>query len=173
MNWKTWALAIGLPLPLVVLLAVGFGKDPHAVPSVLEGTPAPVFALPDVDGKPQNSKDFEGKPTVLNFWATWCEPCKLEHALLQEAAKYYADRVNFVGIVHQDELSATKAYLEARGQSYPQLFDPEGQVGVDFGITGVPESFFLDARGNIAKKHIGVLNQPSLQDALEPLLTRN
>lgn len=170
MNWRSAILGAVLVVPLLVVLALGFGQDPHEVPSVLEGQPAPAFALTTVDGTPLSLAALRGKPVVLNFWATWCRPCKLEHGLLQQSARMYGDRVQFVGIVYQDELDAVRGYLKEGGDAYPQLMDQGSKIAIDYGVAGVPESFFIDAQGNIRRKQAGVLTPDVLHSTLDQLL---
>ncbi|MEK7704984.1 MAG: redoxin domain-containing protein [Myxococcota bacterium] len=171
MNWRSALIGAVVVIPLLVILALGFGQDPHEVPSVLEGKPAPAFELATVDGKPMRLEEFRGKPVVINFWSTWCRPCKLEHGLLQQSARMYGERVQFVGIVYQDELEAVRRYLQAGGEAYPQLMDSGSKVAIDYGVAGVPESFFIDATGVIRHKQAGVLTPDVLRGTLDRLLS--
>jgi cytochrome c biogenesis protein CcmG/thiol:disulfide interchange protein DsbE len=172
MNWKNGIVAAMVVLPLLVVLALSFGNDPHAVPSMLEGKPAPHFALRDLADKPVTTESLLGKPAVLNFWATWCYPCQAEHGLLQEAAEHYADKVRFVGIIYQDGADEVRKYLANRSNVFPQLMDPNSRTAIDFGIAGVPESFILNAKGEIVHKQAGVLTADVLRDTLDALLSQ-
>lgn len=170
MPWRSvlaTALAVG---PLLVALALAFGHDPHAVPSVLEGKAAPLFTLPSLGGEPVSLEALRGRPVVVNFWSTWCLPCRSEHPLLQEAATTYAGRAHFLGIVYQDAPEAARAYLQQAGSVYPQLLDANALVSIDFGVAGVPESFILDAQGNIAYKSAGILSPAVLARELDRLM---
>ena len=169
MNWKKALLPMILTLPLIIVLALGFGHDPHAVPSVLEGRNAPRFQLKSLAGEEISLEGMAGKPLLLNFWSTWCEPCKLEHGLLQQAASRYAGRVQFVGIVYQDSGDKVRQYLTRHPSAYPHLLDPDSKVAIDFGIAGVPESFIIDAQGTIVHKQTGVMTPDVLQAVLDPL----
>lgn len=170
MNWKLAAAGGAVVLALVIVLALGFNTDPHAVPSVLEGRPAPEFTLQGLDGKKWTKADLHGKPAVINFWATWCYPCQAEHELLQEAATYYHDRVQFVGVVYQDQAAEVQKYLARRTNHYPQLMDDESRTAIDFGVAGVPESFVLDGTGQIVHKEAGVLTAKVLRRVLDGVL---
>lgn len=170
MNWRL-AFVVGLiVIPLIWVLAMGFGRNPHAVPSVLENRPAPLFTLQALEGEPMSLAALRGRPVVINFWSSWCEPCKIEHQALQAAARAYGDKVQFVGIVYQDSVEAARRYLSARGNTFPQLLDPDSRIAIDYGVAGVPESFFLDAGGTIRKKHAGALGFADIRAAVDPLL---
>ena len=154
-----YALLIGgllLVIPFVLLLAVSFGRDPRATPDVLTGLEAPDFSLVDLDGNPVSLQDFRGQMVVMNFWSTWCQPCKIEHPLLLQAPERFPD-VAFLGVVYQDEPAKAQAYLRREGTAYPHLVDPAGRLAVDYGVTGVPETYFINAEGDIIYKHKGVL----------------
>ena len=167
MKWREAFLAALLAVPLIVILAVGFGRDPHRVPSVLEGQPAPEFTLPTLNGESLTLSALRGTPVVLNFWSTWCEPCKAEHQLLQEAAGYFGARAHFVGIVYQDSSEAARDYLQNRCNVYPQALDADSKTAIAYDVAGIPESFFIDAQGVIIKKHVGVLSANLLRQMLE------
>jgi cytochrome c biogenesis protein CcmG/thiol:disulfide interchange protein DsbE len=168
MNWRRAFWVALVTLPLIALLAFGFGRDPHRVPFALAGKPAPDFTLRTLEDKELGLTSLRGKPVVLNFWSTWCEPCKLEHELLQQAARFYGEAVQFVGVVYQDSNENARAYLEQHGSAFPQLADPDSRVAIDFGVAGVPESFLLDASGVVMEKQAGVLNGQLLRDWLDP-----
>ena len=151
-------------LPLVWVLASSFGNNPRAVPSMLVGKQAPQFELKGVSGNAFALRDHANSPVVINFWSTWCVPCKIEHPLLLAAPKNYPD-VTFVGVVYGDTEAKVRNHLRREGQSYPQLFDPGGRVAIDYGVAGVPETFFVNTKGEIFHKHSGALNRRVL-DAL-------
>ncbi|MCB9766516.1 MAG: TlpA family protein disulfide reductase [Alphaproteobacteria bacterium] len=156
---------------LVGLLYQGFGKDPHALPSTLEGRTAPPFQLVTMDGRPVSLEGLQGKPVVLNFWATWCVPCAQEHAILQEGARAYSKQgVVFLGVLYNDKPDLAAGFLEKRGSAYPTLLDPTGSTAVDFGVSGVPETFFIDPDGVIARKVTGPVSTSVLVTAIEEML---
>ncbi len=170
MPWRGFLLACLVTGPLMLALALAFGRDPHAVPSVLVDRPAPDFSLPALDGEVVSLRALRGRPVVVNFWATWCLPCQSEHPMLQQAAAAYAGRAFFVGIVYQDEVDAVRRSLQQAGSNFPQLVDVGSKVAIDFGVAGVPESFILDAHGTIVHKASGVLTPRVLRDTLDGLL---
>ncbi len=164
-NYKLLVGGLLLVVPFVILLAVSFGRDPRATPDALNGQPAPAFDLIDMDGNPVSLADFQGKPVVMNFWSTWCGPCKIEHPLLLEAPSHFPNVV-FLGVVYQDDAAKARVYLDRAGSAYPHLVDPAGRLAVDYGVTGVPETYFIDAEGNIAYKHKGALSPGVLYEHL-------
>ena len=157
--------------------------DPRLIPSPLVEQPAPDFALPvmAMDG-PMNGQEttgdtirlseLQGEIIVLNFFASWCVPCRLEHRSLTRAALRYADRgVRFFGVVYNDEPPAIRDYVRRLGgQSYPALLDPGQRVAIDYGLVGVPETFFIDGDGIVRHKVFSAVNDMILEDQLEALL---
>jgi len=170
MNWKVLLGALLVIVPLVWLLATGFGHDPRALPSTLEGKPAAPFTLQDLDGRTVSLAALKGRPVVLNFWSTWCVPCVAEHPLLQAAARREGpEGVVFLGVLYGDEPARARAYLERAGSAYPTVVDTSGAVIVDYGVGGVPETFFVDRRGTIAAKVTGPLDAETLARHLEAI----
>lgn len=159
-----------LVLPILVVLASRFGSDPRALPSALVGRPAPAFTLESLTGERVSSPEMRGQPVVINFWSTWCVPCKVEHDILQEAARRYADRAQFLGVIYQDTADAARTYLSMRQNRYPQLMDPGSRLAIEFGVGGVPESFFITAGGEIHYKQTGPLSLEVLVAQMEALL---
>lgn len=157
---------LGLILPMLILFAVSFGNDPNARPSALIGTQASDFTLVDLDGNPVSLSALEGKPVVLNFWSTWCGPCKFEHPLLQQAAQATPD-VAFYGVIYSDDPNKVRAYLQRAGSAYPNLVDQDNRTAIDYGVTGVPESFFIDRSGKILHKEAGPLSPQVLRAKLQ------
>ncbi|MBX5483229.1 MAG: TlpA family protein disulfide reductase [Myxococcaceae bacterium] len=156
---KRWGLTVGfvvLCLALLAVLAKGFGKDPHEVPFGMRGKPAPPFQLRDLTtGAPVSLEQFRGKPVVLNFWATWCGPCKQEHPVLTWAQREYGDQVVFLGLIFEDTPENARRYLAENGTPFPQLLDPNSLTAVAYGVAGVPETYFISKDGTILDKHVG------------------
>jgi cytochrome c biogenesis protein CcmG/thiol:disulfide interchange protein DsbE len=152
-------------LPLLVILVANLGRDPHTVASPMVGRQAPGFALTPVDGgAPVSLAALAGRPVVLNFWATWCVPCFEEHGVLTEGARELGSEVQFLGVVYEDEPSRVQAFLTERGGGYPSLVDPDSRTAIAYGVFGVPETFFIDARGSIVAKHVGPLTVAALAE---------
>ena len=170
-NWTVLGIGAIIILPMLVLFARSFGNDPHAVPSVLEHTPAPAFHLVDLDGKTWSSEQLKGKPVVLNFWSTWCGPCKQEHQVLQQGAANHPE-VQFLGVVYADEPEACERYLAKAGTKYQHLVDPAGRMAIDYGVAGVPETFFISPDGVIQHKQVGPVTPQLLEQLLAGIKPR-
>jgi cytochrome c biogenesis protein CcmG, thiol:disulfide interchange protein DsbE len=162
---RTWiAIAALASAVLLIVLFRAFGTDPHAVPFGLKGQPAPPFALTDLrTGDPITSEQLRGQPYVLNFWASWCAPCKIEHPAVEWGAHTFGDRVRFLGVVFEDTPENARADLAARGSAFPHLLDPNSRMAVDYGTTGVPETYFVNASGIIVDKYVGPINRQAMQ----------
>jgi cytochrome c biogenesis protein CcmG/thiol:disulfide interchange protein DsbE len=163
-----WVLAAGLAvaIPLLAILVLNLGRDPHSVRSPLIGRPAPAFSLVPVGGgAPISLESLRGRPVVLNFWATWCVPCFEEHAALTAAARTFRE-AQFLGVVYEDEELKTQAFLAQRGSSYPSLMDADGRTAIAFGVFGVPETFFIDGSGRIVEKYVGPLDRRTIAELM-------
>ena len=159
-----WVLGAGLAVvvPLLAVLVMNLGRDPHSIRSPLVGRPAPAFSLVPVGGSaPVSLESLRGRPVVVNFWATWCVPCFAEHAALTASARTFRE-VQFLGIVYEDEEATTRAFLADKGSSYPSLLDPEGRTAIAYGVFGVPETFFIDGTGRIVEKYVGPLDRGTI-----------
>ena len=162
---------LALSVALVWVFANAFGKDVHQVPFMLRGQAAPPFELAQLNGAGKVSlASLRGKPVVLNFWASWCKPCAFEHPVLEWGAREYGSRVHFIGMVFEDTEPEAKAFLAAHGGSFPQLFDPDSRVAVDYGAAGVPETYFISAEGMIVDKHVGPISPDVLSERIAQLL---
>ena len=165
------AAAIGIAALGVYVMANGFGSDPHEVPFMLSGKPAPDFSIKRLDtGETVTLSQFKGQPVVLNFWATWCGPCAMEHPSLEWGARKYKDRVVFLGIVFEDTEPNTKRFLADKGWSFTQLFDPKSTVAVDYAVSGVPETYFITRDGIIMGKWANPIDRPTLDAKIKDLL---
>lgn len=157
-------------IPLLVFLAMSFGKDPRSLDSPLVGRQAPNFSLRGLDGELVQLEEFRGQPVFINFWATWCQPCIAEHPVLQAAAQRYEGRVKFLGIVYHDEIEKIEAFIASRGGWGSTLLDLEGKVAVAYGVYGAPETFFINSEGVIVEKLVGTLPPEFLFRKLDNLL---
>ncbi|MCK5689641.1 redoxin domain-containing protein [Myxococcota bacterium] len=170
MNWRQVIIASAIALPILALLGLGFTFNPHEVPSVMPGKVAPDCQLRVLDsssGELKTLKSYQGKPLVVNFWSSWCVPCKTEHGLLQSAARDLAPNVQFIGVVYQDTEKLIRPYLQRHSQAYPQLMDISSKCAIAYGVAGVPETFFIDSEGIIRYKEAGPLSPTTLRRALE------
>lgn len=166
-----YVLPLAVFLALVSLLAIGLTRDPRLVPSPLVGQPAPAFALTDLQ-QPDHTvtrADLLGKVFLLNVWATWCVSCRAEHEVLMQIARQ--GDVPIYGLNYKDDRQEAVRWLERLGNPYVRnLYDPEGQVGLDLGVYGTPESFLVDQNGVILHKHVGPITAAIWQQELRPLI---
>lgn len=159
-------------VPLTLLLGYGFTRNPQALPAAFLNQPAPEFDLVSIDGRRLASAELRGRPVVINFWASWCSECKREHPVLMEGHRRFGDEVAFVGVLYQDRVEDARAYLATNGDSgYPNLIDPDGRLALEFGVTGVPETFFIDRDGVVRYKQWGALTADVLDAQLRALGT--
>lgn len=170
-----WPLLLGglvLIGGVIAVLAAGFGLDPKFINSPLIDKPAPAFQLPSLDsGALVDRESLEGKPAVINFWATWCASCPMEHPLLVRAAREFEGRVSFVGVAYNDKNAAITQWLSRNGgAAYPTLVDVNGKAAIAYGVYGVPETYVLDRDGVVRFKHTGPINPQALRKQLQELL---
>ncbi|MEQ8661812.1 MAG: DsbE family thiol:disulfide interchange protein [Gammaproteobacteria bacterium] len=166
-----FALPFALFVVVVALLAVGLQRDPRHVPSPLIGKPLPDFTLATL-AAPDTAiarTDLLGQPYLLNVWASWCVACRQEHPLLVELAR--RGSVTLIGLNYKDARADALRWLDERGDPYRlSLFDDDGRLGLDLGVYGVPETFFIDAAGVIRHKHIGPLDAAAFERDIAPLI---
>ena len=148
-------------------------RDPRAVPSALIDKPAPEFALPAVPGldTPGLSRaDLEGgEPVLLNVFASWCVPCRAEHPVLSQLVEERG--VTLYGIDYKDKAEDAVAWLEELGNPYAAIgHDENGRAGIEWGITGVPETFVIDGEGTIRYRHAGPLTARQIEEEILPVL---
>ncbi|MBI1736632.1 MAG: TlpA family protein disulfide reductase [Candidatus Rokubacteria bacterium] len=159
-------------IPVLVLLAYGFRLDPRDVPSPLVGRPAAAFALQAFDGAPLSLESYRGKVVVVNFWASWCYPaCYEEAPVLERGWRAYRERgLVVVGVDIQDTVEAGQKFIRDFGLTFPNGRDVNGKVSIDYGVYGVPETFFIDRHGRIRGKHVGAVTEDVFRRQVEPLL---
>lgn len=170
-GWRILILVV--PAALVLLFAFGLTRDPSVLPSATKGTPAPAFELPALEGDGVvRLADHRGKVVMVNFWASWCVSCRVEHDVLIALGEAMAGRDDVValGINYRDEPENALAYLAQHGAyPYPSGVDPKGRLGIDFGVYGLPETYFLDRNGLIRERHIGPIDMPTARRYLTEL----
>lgn len=163
-------LVTALPLIALVVLAVLFAgyslrRKPQYSPDAMVGQAMPALTLPSlVSAEPIPIAAVVQGPTLVNFFASWCGPCIVEHPQL-EALK--AKGVRIIGVAYKDDPAATTAFLARLGDPFAAvLVDREGRAGIDFGVTGPPETFLVGADGKIIAKHTGPIENQAQADAL-------
>lgn len=167
-----WLLVPVLVFPVGWLLFTGFGRDPREISSPLIGRPAPSWALATLDGELLSTDDLRGRPYLVNFWASWCVPaCVDEHPVLAAAHERHGEELTIVGVLYQDAPADARAFLARHGDAgYPHVVDPEGRLAIDFGVTGPPETFFVDAAGIVRDKQFGPLSGELMSRRLASVL---
>ena len=158
---------------LLVFLWVGLSLDPREVPSPLVGKAAPAFRLARLDdpAKTVGDGDLRGQVWLLNVWASWCVSCIEEHPVLVQLAKQGV--VPIYGLNYKDNRPAAQAWLARNGNPYTlSVSDPDGKVGIDYGVYGVPETYVVDKGGVIRFKQIGPVTLKVLSERILPLVKR-
>lgn len=161
-------------LPVALLLAVLATRPPagvRAADSPLLGKPAPEVRGTTIDGEPAEVAASSGRWVLVNFFATWCVPCRQEHPDLIRFALQHSltGDLDVYGVVYDDSVAAVKEFREKEGGDWPLLADPSGRIALDFGVAGVPESYLIDPEGRVAAKVIGGVRAASLDDLLVKL----
>jgi len=168
MAWRRLVITLAVLLPLIGILAYGFMRDPRYINSPLIGQQAAPFTVTLFDGKKLSLDDLRGKTVFLNFWASWCPPCRAEARDLEAAWQRVKNSdVVFLGVDIQDTEEDARAYLREFDVTYPNGRDLTGKVAVDYGVWGIPETFFIDPQGRITYKHVGSLGTPLITAKLE------
>ncbi len=168
-----------LPLVLFLVLAgflvKGLYLNPREVPSPLIGKPAAAFELQDLNNMDRtvSSKELEGKVWLMNVWASWCESCREEHPYIMSLRRSGELQVPVVGLQYKDKAEPGRFFLARYGDPYSYVLrDPEGKVGLDYGVYGVPETFLVDKKGIIRHKVTGPMMEKAWTKDVKPLIAR-
>jgi cytochrome c biogenesis protein CcmG, thiol:disulfide interchange protein DsbE len=187
MNVKRMILGLLITVPIIALLAMGLGRDPRFIPSPLPGREAPNFALPVMEtsgawsvrepgpGEVVDLASLRGDVVVVNFWASWCLSCRSEHVPLSRLADQYRGQdVHFFRILYNDRPENAASLIERMGgQSYPTLLDSRSGTAIRYGLTGVPETFFIARDGRVAHKQIGPTDHDLIVQWVDRLLAED
>jgi cytochrome c biogenesis protein CcmG/thiol:disulfide interchange protein DsbE len=161
-----WLIVPGL-VALIALLAYGLTSDPRNIPSPLIGKRFPQIKGLNLQGDAVVLGESNGRPQVINVWASWCVSCRAEHTVLLRGARRYASSVDIVGINYKDQLADAQRWLNRLGDPYAWSFqDLEGRTGIELGVYGVPETFFVNRQGVIVHKIAGPLTAESLGEGI-------
>ena len=166
-------LPVALLIGIAVLFAVGLRHDPSIVPSVLLDKPAPDFDLPPLlDGKPGlATADLNGEVSLVNVFASWCAPCRIEHPLFMRLSE--EGEVPIYGMNYKDAPEDAKRWLRNLGDPYTRIgVDRDGRAAIEWGVYGVPETFVIDREGTIRFKQVGPLSPDVLEDTILPLVRK-
>ena len=149
------------------------GKKPDVTEDIKKNT-APDFTVLDKDGNTVRLSDKFGKPVVINFWATWCPPCKQELPDFDKLCKEYGDRVVFMMVNltdgYRDTVDGTKRFVSGKGYTFPVYFDTKDNAASAYNVSSIPQTTFIDAKGNIYTTRIGAMNEAMLRIYLNALL---
>lgn len=172
---------IGRLLPVIIFLALGIllaaglkiADKKTELPSPLVGREMPRFTLP-VLGQEEvivNSDELLGEPMLINFWASWCVTCRVEHPVIEQLAEM--DALRIVGLNFRDESADALAWLQQFGNPYSLIIqDYDGRTSIDFGVYAAPESFLVDENGVIVFKQLGALTPQVIEDEILPRIAR-
>ena len=167
-------VAVGGVVLIGVLLGafvLALGREPNSGQSAQVGRPAPPFTLERLDGGRLSLAEMRGRPIVLNFWASWCLPCREEAPMLAKlAADHAAQRLAVVGVVYQDSAANATDFMRRYGLSFPGLLDPSGRTALDYGVLGLPVTIFIDAGGVIRARQLGPLDAATLESVVAGIL---
>lgn len=180
-RWLLFGGVLAGVLGLLVLLGYSLGRQQGGIPGVAVNTtgqlgrvrsgPAPDFTLQLFDGGTFRLSEQRGKVVVVNYWASWCPPCREEAPVLERAWRRYRDQgVVFVGLDIWDTETDARAFIRQFGITYPNGPDPKGEAAIDYGLTGIPETFFIRPDGTIARHWIGPLTDAQISTFIEEAL---
>ncbi|CAB1129153.1 Thiol-disulfide isomerase or thioredoxin [Candidatus Hydrogenisulfobacillus filiaventi] len=142
--------------PAAAAPAAGSGGQAASAAGVLApGQPAPPFTLPATNGQPVSLASLRGQPVWLNFWATWCPPCRAEIPDLEQVARRYQGRFRLIGINLEENPATVRSFMAAHGMNYPVLLDSTGEVAANYGVTAIPTSVFISPQGRILAVRVG------------------
>ena len=142
-------------------------------PQQAAANPAPDFTVTDADGRSVKLSDFAGKPVVLNFWASWCGPCKsempaFEAAYLEQGAEVQFVMVNLTG--NSETVETASSFIAGAGYTFPVFFDTAGEGAAAYRVSSIPATYFIDSDGNIVASHVGAMNSATLENYLAKIL---
>lgn len=155
-----------------VALGAVFSKGGGSAPGESEQRPAPAISLPDLRDPAARVElaSLRGKPVVVNFWASWCVPCRKELPDFEAAHQRFGDRVAFLGVNHQDGRTPARDLLRETGVTYPSGADADGKTATDYGLRGLPSTVLISADGQIVASRTGQLSRSELDDMIEERL---
>ena len=182
-NRRTLVLvAVGVPVVLIAALLIwatikaggragGTFVNDRLGELRIDPKPAPSITLPGLDGNELSLAAQHGKVVMIDFWASWCPPCERETPVLTAVYERYRGRpVEFIGISIWDRGQDAMRFVDQYGVGYPVAIDHEGRVAIDYGVTGIPEKFFVDPEGRLVRRFVGPMDEASLTAILDSML---
>lgn len=158
-------------LPILWLLFWGMSRDTYVLPSPMSGETAPLFELTTFEGDTVQLAELRGRVVILNFWASWCIPCRTEHPVLVRTERTWDDsQVVLMGVVYQDSRANAERFLHQYGGDWTHLLDPSQRTAIDYGVYGVPETFFIGKDGQISMKKVGPVTWDLVRQQVDSLL---
>lgn len=169
-------------LAIAALVLVGFlglliwgmlNKEPITGLSgiTMVNRPAPDFTLTTFEGTAISLEDLRGKPVVINFWASWCPPCRIEAPLIERTWREYKNRgLIFLGVNIQDRKEDALNYIREFDITYPNGPDPTGEISIDYGVSGLPVTFFVSSTGEIVRRWVGAIEKSVLISSIEEIM---
>ncbi len=170
-RWIALTTAVVLIGVFGTVFALQLGDDARLSDSPLIGKPAPDFDLPGLDGGRVRLSDYVGRPVVVNFWASWCVPCREEAPRLESfQVRHATDGATVIGIVWNDSTDAARQFRTEFGLTFPQAVDPDSRAAIDYGVRGVPETYVVAPNGVVMAKVVGAVGPTTLDDILADVL---
>ena len=183
MSQRNWIM-LGSALPIIAFLSLlgwaayergdtpaGFGVNQEFGEVAVPADAATPFTLELLDGRGLSLADLRGKVVLVDFWASWCAPCRHEAPTLDQVYREYAGQpVEFVGVGIWDQRQTAEEFARSVGIPYPHGLDEGGAIAIDYGVRGIPEKFFIDQQGVVRQKFVGPINPEALRAAIDRLL---
>ena len=168
-KWR-WLLPLAA-VPVLWLLSWGMSRDTYVLPSPMTGQIAPEFELVSFDGDTLLLSDLQGRVVILNFWASWCIPCRTEHPVLVRTEQTWdQSEVVLLGVVYQDSRANAERFLAEYGGNWTHVFDPNQRTAINYGVYGVPETYFIGRDGTISLKKVGPVTWDLVSAQVDSLL---
>jgi cytochrome c biogenesis protein CcmG/thiol:disulfide interchange protein DsbE len=171
-RWWPWIVVAGvLVVGAAAVLSSQFRPPADVASTRGAGPAAPAFEVPDLrqPDRTVSLADGQGRPVVLNFWASWCVPCRTEMPAFQAVHERLGDRVTFIGIDHQDSRDDALERIKQVGTTYVAGYDPSGKVGAKYGLYGMPTTVFISADGRIVGRRVGEMTASALEQSVAQL----
>jgi len=185
MSKRVWIM-LGGGIPLIALIALlawasirtggnpgGLATNTDLVELKVDAETARDFSLNLIGGGSLKISDYRGQVVMVDFWASWCQPCRVEAPTLAKVyQEFQRQPVEFIGVDVWDNIGDAEVFLQQEGHNYPNGFDGEGVIAIDYGVRGIPGKYFIDREGVLVKKLSGPLTETTLRDTLNELLAR-